>query len=536
MAHDFRARREIDSKADLLEAALTPHPPSVQKLNILIVDDRPEKLTALQAVLDDLGQNIITANSGKDALRLLLKNEFAVILLDVNMPGMDGFETAALIRQRKSSEHTPIIFVTAISTSDNYIYKGYSLGAVDYIFVPIVPEVLRAKVSVFVELSRKTEQAKWQAEQLRQMEETEHRRRLSQANERLEVETTRNRFFQLAVDLLGIANFDALPLQVNPSWTKILGYSEEELKARPLIELVHPEDRHTTEDHMELLRTAADARYFENRLHCRDGTYRWIGWTIAPFQAERLLYLFGRDITQRKEVEHALQDTNTELESFSYTVSHDLRAPLRAMQGFADALLQDYADKLDTTATDYAQRIVQASRRLDTLIQDLLVYSRLNRAELNIASLDLESPVKEAITQLEDEIRSRHALVDVEKPLPQGCGHHATLVQVITNLLGNALKFVPPQGIPHVKIRSETVDDRVRLWVEDNGIGIAPEHQSRIFRVFERLHGNESYPGTGIGLAIVRKGMERMGGKVGVESVPAQGSRFWIELAQPENA
>src|SRR5882724_10852902 len=143
------------------------------KVNILLVDDRKDKLLALGAILAPLGQNVIEAHSGKEALRLILKNEFAVILMDVSMPTMDGFETAALIRKRPSSEHTPIIFVTSIGNSPNQMYQGYSLGAVDYILTPIVPEVLRAKVSVFVDLWRKAEQIRQQSERLRQIEEAE---------------------------------------------------------------------------------------------------------------------------------------------------------------------------------------------------------------------------------------------------------------------------------------------------------------------------------------------------------------------------
>src|SRR5689334_11025706 len=146
------------------------------KANILIVDDRPDKLMALEAILSSLGQNLVQAGSGKEALRLLLKQDYAVILLDVSMPGMDGFETAALIRQRPSSESTPIIFVTSVSGSPNEMYQGYSLGAVDYILTPLVPDVLRAKVSVFVDLFLKTEQVRQQGERLRQMEEAQHKR------------------------------------------------------------------------------------------------------------------------------------------------------------------------------------------------------------------------------------------------------------------------------------------------------------------------------------------------------------------------
>jgi signal transduction histidine kinase/CHASE3 domain sensor protein len=257
-----------------------------------------------------------------------------------------------------------------------------------------------------------------------------------------------------------------------------------------------------------------------------------------------------------------LQEANAELEAFAYSVSHDLRAPLRAMQGFSYALLEDYGDSFDAIGQDYAQRIVTAAQRMDTLIQDLLDYSRLNRAEIRLQPIHLEAVVVEVLAQIESELRQKQAQVLVQKPLLQVIGHRTTLIQVLTNLLNNAIKFVPPGVQPQVRVWAEDressvaeeqpiVETRaiasraeepksnqpsansqywVRLWIEDNGIGIAPEHQQRIFRVFERLHGIESYPGTGIGLAIVRKGLERMGGYAGVESQAGQGSRFWIDL------
>src|SRR5436190_5347792 len=212
------------------------------KVNILLVDDRSDKLLALNAILTPLGQNLIEARSGKEAVRLLLKTEFAVILMDVSMPGMDGFETAAFIRKRPASEHTPIIFVTSIGNSPTEMYQGYSLGAVDYILTPIVPEVLRAKVSVFVDLWRKTEHIKQQSERLRQIEEAEHCRQLAAAEDRLEAETKRNRFFTLALDMLGIGDFDGHLLQVNSAWEKVIGYSEEEIRGAMPAQLIHPED------------------------------------------------------------------------------------------------------------------------------------------------------------------------------------------------------------------------------------------------------------------------------------------------------
>jgi len=251
------------------------------KVNILLVDDRKDKLLALGAVLSPLGQNIVEAHSGKEALRLLLKNEFAVILMDVSMPTMDGFETAALIRKRPASEHTPIIFVTSIGNSPTQMYQGYSLGAVDYILTPIVPEVLRAKVGVFVELWRKTEHIKQQAERLREVEETEHRRQLAEAVDRLEAETKRNRFFTLALDMLGIGDFDGHLLQVNAAWENVLGYTEDELRGALPAKLVHPQDLPMIYERVQLLKQGLPVEYFELRCLHKDGSYRWIGWTAA---------------------------------------------------------------------------------------------------------------------------------------------------------------------------------------------------------------------------------------------------------------
>src|SRR5436190_6497515 len=200
--------REQGSDVEARDAIPVNPEDQEEKVNILLVDDRPDKLLAVETIIAELGQNIVKARSGQEALRHLLQTDFALILLDVNMPGLDGFETAALIRQRKKSEHTPIIFLTAISDGETHVSRGYSLGAVDYILAPVLPDVLRTKVSVFVELYKKTEQVKRQAERLRQMEAERFRQQLSETTDRLEAETKRNRFFVLAVNLLAIADFD----------------------------------------------------------------------------------------------------------------------------------------------------------------------------------------------------------------------------------------------------------------------------------------------------------------------------------------
>lgn len=384
------------------------------QVNILLVDDRDDKLLALEVTLESLGHNLVKARSGAEALQLLLKDEFAVILLDVSMPMMDGFETAALIRQRPSSETTPIIFVTAVGVSPDQMAQGYSLGAVDYILTPLIPEVLRAKVSVFVDLFRKTEQVRLQ------MTAREH--------------------------------------------------SEREIQ-RLNVELQHRVS--------------------------------------------------------------ALLEVNRELESFNYSISHDLRAPLRSMQSFSQALLEDSESKLSAEAVDFVGRIIRSGKYMDTLLQDLLTYSRLARAEIDPATVDLDTALREVLNQLHKDIKDKGAKIEVISPLGEVTGHLPTIKQILSNLIGNALKFVPPAVAPQLRISSDSLKQRVRVIVQDNGIGIERDHQKKIFGLFERLHPLQAYPGTGIGLALVRKGAERMGGEVGVDSEPNEGSRFWFELPVP---
>ena len=358
------------------------------KISILIVDDAPDKLLALETVLTDLDQNVITANSGTEALRQLLRHEFAVILLDVNMPGMDGFETAQMIRSRKATARVPIIFVTSFSTADTEVFRGYSLGAVDYIFTPVVPEVLRSKVSVFIDLFRQTREIQRQGEMLRRMQEERHQRQLDEAAERIEWETRRNRFFNLSIELLAIANYRLELTQVNPTWFTALGFSEEELKSQPFVDFVHPDDRAATiETIMKIMAGAAPA-YLENRLRTKAGGYRWLGWTIAPFAEEELLYIFARDITERIEREaevrqlnqslekHSaeLQSANRELEEFSYSISHDLRGPLRAITGYSEIILSEHAKKFDK---DGRQMIEAVSREQPTSDEADRRFSRL---------------------------------------------------------------------------------------------------------------------------------------------------------------
>ena len=338
----------------------------------------------------------------------------------------------------------------------------------------------------------------------------------------------------------------------NQGAERIFGYHAAEAIGQSITMIIPPERLEEENAVLRRLRAGERTDHFETVRWTKQGHPIDISLTVSPIGdgdgAVIGASTIARDITERKRAEADLKrlnetledrvaertrelgEINAELDAFGYTVSHDLRAPLRAMDGFARALAATYGDKLDARGQDFTRRIVAGAERMDRLIQDLLAYSRLSREELRLDPVSLGDVVREALRDLDADIRQRAASISVEDPLGRVLAHWETLRGVVANLVSNAIKFVPPDVVPLVRIRSESRDGVVRLWVHDNGIGIDSRYHANIFRVFERLHGIESYPGTGIGLAIVRRGTERMGGRVGLESKPGEGASFWIEL------
>ena len=334
----------------------------------------------------------------------------------------------------------------------------------------------------------------------------------------------------------------------NAGAQRIKGYTADEIIGQHFSKFYLPEDAKAGMPE-RVLKTALETGHFEGegwRVR-KDGTRFWSSIVVTPIVDEdgRLAGFskVTRDITDRKKLMDELQRhaeeleiqiaererTNAELEAFSYSVSHDLRAPLRAIEGFANALREDYGEKLDPAADEYLQQIMAAAIRMNRLVRDLLEYGRLGRIELPQQALALQPLVHKLIRE---NFPGQNVAVEIDSSVLV-LAHEPTLSQMLVNLISNGTKFAKPGIPPKVQIKAAPAGKMIRISVDDNGIGIQPHHVNRLFKVFERLHGVEEYPGTGIGLAIVKRGSERMGGRCGVESTPGQGSTFWVELPKP---
>lgn len=359
--------------------------------------------------------------------------------------------------------------------------------------------------------------------------------------------------YRLLVD--SVRDYSIFSLDANgyvTSWNsgaqRIKGYRAEEIIGQ------HFSKFYTSEDvaagmPQRVLKVAQETGHYEGESWRvkKDGCRFWCSIVVTPIRDEDGdLVGFSkvtRDITDRKKLMDELQRradelevqiaererTNAELEAFSYSVSHDLRAPLRAIEGFANALQEDYAGKLDPAGDEFLQQIMKASTRMNRMVRDLLEYGRLGRVELAKGSISLVSLVEGLIRE---NFAGEYVRVSGERSL-EALGHEPTMSQMILNLISNGIKFRKPNVPPEVQVEiARAANDMLRISVADNGIGIQPQHLARLFKVFERLHGVEEYPGTGIGLAIVKRGAERMGGRCGVESQLGRGSTFWVELPE----
>ena len=369
-------------------------------VRILAVDDREDNLLSIETILEQENYTIVKANSGRAALKILLQqHDFTLILMDVQMPDMNGFETASLIYEREKLRHIPIIFITAHNQGEERMYEGYKMGGVDFIYKPINSELLRYKVSVFVELYQKTHQL------------LNHERKLLAANRSLEKEV---------------------------------------------------EERKLKEEKIHLL----NEQLLENNIQ--------------------------------------LKSTIEELDRFAYVASHDLQEPLRKILVFSDKLQTKYKDSLDAEVAQSLEKIAKASARMQSLINDLLKFSRQTTVNEDFVSISLNPLLQDVIADLEVEIEKSSALISLDA-LPEIWGVPSQIRQLFQNLLSNALKFRKKDEPPVIRIYSEPWNSSSRIIVQDNGIGFDPRYTEEIFMVFKRLHSYHEFEGTGVGLSICKK-------------------------------
>jgi signal transduction histidine kinase len=410
------------------------------KQKILLVDDREDNLFSMETILEADGYELVKANSGRQALKILLSEfNFALILMDVKMPNMNGFETAALIYEREKLKHIPIIFITANSYGEDHIFQGYRLGAVDYIYKPINPELLRIKVGVFVDLYTKNHQLQ------------AHEQKLIVINKSLENEV-----------------------------------HERKISEEKVVEL--------------------------NR--------------------------------QLLESVQRLETVNRELDRFAFMSSHDLQEPLRKIRIYSDFLFVKRKEMLDEEAIKYVQRIQNSAERMQNLIKDILEFSKISNSPTSLVKTDLNVLVQEVLFDIQDTINAKKAQVIVEQ-LPELEVIPGLFRPLLSNLIGNALKYSKKDIPPVINIYAEvstntdkrdsavnnlTTTPFCRIFIKDNGIGFDQKYAEQIFDMFKRLHGNSEYEGTGIGLALCKRIMEKHNGFISALSQDDHGAMFIISL------
>lgn len=409
-------------------------------IKILVVDDREDNLFSIETILEKDNYTIVKANSGRSALKTLLKeDDFSLILMDVQMPDINGFETASIIYERDKLKHIPIIFITAHDYGEEYVFKGYKTGGVDYIYKPFNPELLRAKVCVFAELYRKNQEL------------LANEKKLRSANIALQKEIEERRISEQKIKILN----------------KKLVNNNNELKA-----------------------------------------------------------------------------INEELDRFAFVASHDLQEPLRKIMLFSDKIA--IKNNIDEETADYLKKIVNSSQRMQTLIDDVLRFSRHDVHSADFIESELNILVGEAISEIEIEIEKTNAQINVHS-LPKVLVIPALIRQLFYNLISNAIKFRKEDSTPIINIYSEKISsseinipvlinnvDYYKISVEDNGIGFDSIYAAEIFVVFKRLHSYHEYEGTGVGLSICKKIIEKHNGVITAESKKNKGSTFIIWLPEKQ--
>src|SRR5216684_648637 len=509
------------------------------RARILMVDDHQPNLLALEAILAPLGEELVGVTSGEDALRQLLDGEFALLLMDVQMPGMDGIETAAVIKQRERNRSTPIIFLTAIAKDPSFIFKGYSQGAVDYLLKPFDPEILRTKVSVFVDLWRRGELIKRQAAMLRVQELRELERRSEvrfhgltdsmpqcvwAARRDGEIHYCNRVWREYAGPEAGPSFFGGVPLDelpaVQAAWTAAIRGGrglEREQRLR----------RHDGELRWHLCRVVAE----------RDEHGAIVGWIATATDIDhqkRVEEAYAALLLREQEARAQLEEANRSKDEFLATVSHELRTPLNAILGWT-RMLRTGAVHGDEKLQRVLETIERNARAQTQLVEDILDVSRIiaGKLRVQVRHIDLRGVILAAIDAVRPAAEAKGVRLDCD--LKPGSGEFAgdpdRLQQIIWNLLANAIKFTPREG--RVEVRVERVSSVTHITVTDTGLGISPSFLPHVFDRFRQADSSitRTQGGLGLGLAIVRHLVEVHGGTVQAESEgEGKGSRFTVQM------
>jgi PAS domain S-box-containing protein len=656
----------------------------LKPLKILAIDDNQDNLTALKAVVGDAfsGARVVTAQNGPKGIELALAEDPDVILLDIVMPGMDGFEVCRKLKAYNHLQHIPVIFLTALKTDREHRIKALEAGAEGFLTKPLDETELTAQIRAMAKLKAAHEQLRQEKERLaalvaeRTQELEAELAERKRAEEVLQESEERYRMI-FNHSPLGFMHFDARGIirDFNAKFPEIIGAPRERILGFNMLEkLSDPAmlqaikealdgrvgyyegdytsvtgarttplrvvyDRITTEDGKVLggvgiFEEIAERKRAEDALKWSEARYRELASHISSgvavyeaaadgedfifrdfnLAAERMegmgrdqvlgrgvlevfpgvkefgifavfqrvwktgvaehhpvsFYQDGRicgwrenyvyrlpsgeivavydDVTQRKQAEEAvrtlneeleqrvlrrtaeLEAKNIELETFTYSVSHDLKAPLRGIDGYSRLLLEDHADRLDDEGRMFLQTIRQSTQKMSQLINDLLAYSRMERRSFALGRVKLSSLWDAVFAEQTTDLEARSVRVALDIPCESVIADAEGLTQVFRNLFDNALKFTREVPAPHIEIGGDTTEKTCVLWIRDNGIGFDVQYHDRIFQIFQRLNLAEEYPGTGIGLAIVRKAIGRMGGRVWAESTPGQGATFYVEI------
>ena len=508
-----------------------------EKVKILLVDDRPGNLLALKGVLERPDYELLMAGSGEDALKLLLQQEVAVILLDVAMPGLDGFQVATILKSRRRTRVTPIIFITASVLHLEWVYEAYSVGAVDFLLKPFDPHAVRGKVGVFVEMFRQRKQIERQAVRI---QEGEQERRALEIRQ-LQLENER-RYRNLAESIPEMVwtgeragEFDF----INQRWQQTTGLGNEETLGRGWRAAVHPDDLARLDD--AWARGVRDEVGFvvELRLRARDGAYRWHLCRGVPERDQegsmsRWLGTFA-DIDDQKQAHERARDAVRLRDEFLSVASHELRTPLTVLRIQLQAIEQICSRpeiaKVEPRLPRKTETALRQSDRLALLVERLLDVSQITADRMRLQELerfDLVALTREMVDQLKEAAERAGCELRLHgERAVVGTWDRSRLEQMIVNLVSNALKYAPQTAID-ITVAEGGLG--AELIVEDHGIGIEPEKLGRIFERFARAVSERNYGGFGLGLYLVREIAEAHGGRVSAESEAGVGSRFRVEL------